>query len=519
MRTGPSPRVTTAIDSLSVGVVALVVCTLHGFDGPLGRDLGVFTYGGERVASGVPPYADVFNSVGPLSDALPGLAIWVGRHAGIDAVSAERHLFVLLAAGCCVALSVLARDTLGSRAAGFLAPALLLTFEDFLGLASDGPREKTAMVLFLLTALVLLGRRRWAGAGVCTALATLTWQPSLVVAAAAASVLLLGMRTGRVRAALGFVAGGAATTAAFVAWFALRGDLRLAVDGFLVVNAEYTRQTSLLADPGAIGLILWRGYHDSLWLAPAGLVALLVLAVRAVPGATRGQQGELRLAAVGAAALAGTAWTAAVVNGAPDLFELLPFAALGLSGAALRLAALLRPRAARALVAAVTLVAVTAAGLEAVGTRSDALDRERADVAAVLAAAPPGATLLSINAPEVLALAGRTNPTRYQVFDRGIDGYLQHAWPGGLRGYAGWIARTRPALIAFGGGHQSWPHHVLDHDYWYAGRGPGWGWYVSRSVDPMTRSAVRAAIRHPHRATARGEPACPGPATTGRVCS
>jgi hypothetical protein len=501
VRADPSTRVTTAIDGLTVGLVAVVVCTLHGFDGPLGRDLGVFTYGGEQVASGVPPYAGVFNSVGPLSDALPGLAIWVGRHLGADPVTAERHLYVLLAAGCCVLLAVLARDVLGSRAAGFVAPALLLTFQDFLGLASDGPREKTAMVLLLLAALVLLGRRRWVGAGVCTALATLTWQPALVVAVVAAAVLVLGMRTGRVRAAVAFVAAGAATTAVFAAWFAATGDLRLAVQGFVVVNAEYTRQPSLLADPGSVGAILWRGYHGSLLLAPAGLLALFVLAARAVPGAVRGEARELRLAAVGAAALAGTAWTAAVINGAPDLFELLPFAALGLAGAAVRLAAALRPTAARAVVAAVTLVAVTAAGAEAVATRSDVLERERADVAAVVAAAPPGATVLSINTPEVLALAGRANPSRYQVFDRAMDGYLQHTWPGGLAGYARWVARTRPTLIACTHGQQSWPDRVLRRDYWYAGRGPAWDWYVSRSAGRATRSAVHAAIRDARRST------------------
>ena len=482
MSTGRASRARAATDSLMVGVVALVVCALHGFDGPLDRDLGVFTYGGEHVAAGVPPYAGVFNSVGPLSDALPGLAIWAGDHLGVDPVSAERHLYVVLAAGCCVVLSVLARDVLRSRAAGFVAPAVLLTFQDFTNLASDGPREKTAMVLLMLVTLLLLTRRRWAWAGVTTALATLTWQPVLAVALTAALVAVLGARPQRVRAAAAYVAGGVVTTAVFAAWFAARGDLRTAVEGFVVVNAEYTRQPSLLTDPRTVAHFLWQAYHASVLLVPIGLVAL------AVAGA-RGARRDPPLVVVAAAGLAATVWTVAVINGPPDLFVVLPFAALGVAAAVVAVPG-------RVVVPAVTAAAVVTAAVVAVGTRSDTLERERADVRDVLAAAP-GATLLSINAPEVLALAGRSNPTPYQVFDLPMDGYLQATWPGGLPGYARWIAHDRPTLVAFSAGrHQRWPVHVLRHDYWLAGRGPGWGWYVSRTAGTATLAAVTRAIHH-----------------------
>ena len=102
---------------------------LHGYDGVLDRDLGVFTYGGEHVAHGSPPYVDLFNSVGPLADAVPGLAIWLGHFADADPILSARLFFTVLSALCCSLLCVLARDTLGSRATGFLAPALFLTFE------------------------------------------------------------------------------------------------------------------------------------------------------------------------------------------------------------------------------------------------------------------------------------------------------------------------------------------------------------------------------------------------------
>ncbi|HET7071462.1 MAG TPA: hypothetical protein VFI40_11600, partial [Nocardioides sp.] len=91
------PRVSSRVlDPALVGVVALVVIALHGFDGIIDRDLGVFLYGGEHVARGIPPYVGVMNSVGPLSDAMPGLAIWVGHGFGVDPVLAARVWFAVL---------------------------------------------------------------------------------------------------------------------------------------------------------------------------------------------------------------------------------------------------------------------------------------------------------------------------------------------------------------------------------------------------------------------------------------
>ena len=481
------------VDPVLVGLVGLVVYALHGYDGTLSRDLGIFVYGGEHVAQGVPPYAGIFNSVGPLADALPGLAIWVGNLVGADPVLAARVGFTVLAAGCCALLCVLARDAFGSRAAGLVAPAVFLTFEEFLRLASDGPREKTAMVLFLLATLLLLGRRRWFLAGAATALATLTWQPVLLPAVAGAAVALLGARAGRLRGAATYVLGGAVPTAAVVAFYAARGDLRLAIDGFVTVNAQDTSQPSLLTSP-AVRTDLWYGYHQSLLVLLVGLAALLVVTAAAAPDAVRQEPGAVAVASLGAAGLAATAWTTAVINGAPDLFVVLPFGALGAAGAAAAVVRRLRPGLGRSLVAAVTVTAVTAAAAEAVGTRNDMLDRQRADVAAVLAAARPGATVLTVNAPEVLAIARRDNPTRYQLFDPPMQAFLDRSTRGGLKGYAAYIARTHPTLVAIPARlHASWLEPVLSADYVQAGHGPTWTWYVARAAGPAEAIAVRAA--------------------------
>ena len=51
----------------------MVVYTLRGFHGVLTRDLGVYSYAGQQVADGVPPYLGSLNRAGPLAHVLPGL--------------------------------------------------------------------------------------------------------------------------------------------------------------------------------------------------------------------------------------------------------------------------------------------------------------------------------------------------------------------------------------------------------------------------------------------------------------
>ena len=62
-----------------VGLVALVVYSLHGFGGVLNRDLGVYAYAGQQFADGVPPYEGILNRAGPLAHMLPGVGMVAGR--------------------------------------------------------------------------------------------------------------------------------------------------------------------------------------------------------------------------------------------------------------------------------------------------------------------------------------------------------------------------------------------------------------------------------------------------------
>jgi hypothetical protein len=494
----PAPQPHRWGDPTVVGVVALVVYVLHGYDGELDRDLGVFSYGGLQISHGGSPYVDVFNSVGPLADAVPGLAMWLGHFAGVDPVLSARLFFTVISALCCSLLCVLARDTLGSRAAGLIAPAVFLTFGAFLNLASDGPREKTTMVLFLLGCVILLGRRRWGLAGACAALATLTWQPVLVVTLAAlAAAVLLDQQDTRRRILLRFTFGGLVPSLATVSYFVGAGALAQALDGFIVVNVRYTEQPSLLTRPSDIAAILWAAYHWTLPLVVVGLTALVTLGIRAIPFARRPTVSvEARRLVIGSAgALAGTVWTVLAVNGGPDLFVLLPFAALGIAGSALLVLSRLPRPAAFTAVTAVVVVGIVVSVVESVSTRDDELVLQRADVNAVLATQPADASVVSLSAPQVLVLSGRTSPTPYQIMSKTQDRYLEATYPGGLTGFLDTLSDLHPTFVAVGSSaYIGWARGWLRTDYWRVGGNNRWEWYLSRSAGPD--ALMRARIAH-----------------------
>lgn len=480
-----------------VGLVSLVVYALHGFDGVLKRDLGVYLYGAQRFLAGDPPYVGILNRAGPLAHVLPAVGIWVGRQVGVGDIHAARYLYLLLSVACVCLVHVLARDLYTSRLVGVVAATAFLGFQGFLEMATYGPREKTPMVLFLLVSLVALLHRRWATAGVFVALATLTWQPVFFVLAATGLVAIGLARSGRRLAVLRVVVGGAVTSAVVLVYYATHHALHTFFEGFVLINARYTTQRG--ATSSETWGLLKEGYGASVWLILIGLVALPVVSVLAVRPALRTRDAvPVTTVALGAGWLVGAGWSAIAFNGYPDLFEMLPFAALGLGGIVAACLGRARPRvgarasAAVAIGLAVALVAF--ATVTSVTTRSDTLLTQRASVAAVLAHAPPNATILSVEAPEALVLAHRRNPTAVQMFSNGFSRYVDDTWPGGLQGYADWVRRTRPDLIAV---HQGlapgWLTPVLSQDYRRVGRGPTFAWWASTALPTHTLRRIHAA--------------------------
>ena len=101
---------------------------------------------------------------------------------------------------------------------------------------------------------------------------------------------------------------------------------------------------------------------------------------------------------------------------------------------------------------------------------------------------------MSVEAPQPLVLTGRTNPFPHQMFDLGLDGYVDDTWPGGLAGLGRDIDRAgtdrdrprhHPPTVADGG-----PGRGL----LGVGTTPGFTWYVHRSVPPDIQSQMRAIV-------------------------
>lgn len=484
----------------ALAVVALAVFLLHGYDAPLNRDLGLYAYSGQRVADGTPPYVGVLNRAGPFAHLVNGAGALIARILGTDDVLTMRVVMTVLAALTVWVLYLLGRDLLSSPLAGMVAATSLLLFREIFEFATGGPREKTTMLLLVVVALWAILHRRWAAAGVAVAFATLTWQPSFFLAAPAAAGALLCLPRGElVRGVARFAAGGTFTTIGFGVVFWLWGALHDFLECFLLINLRYTTQTSgvqlLLDEPSQ----LYSGFELDVVLLLAGLAVLLALAVLRVRRLDRDDAAQGALVGLGLATIASVAWALFVaLQRWPDVMVMTPLASLGLAGLVHRV--LLRgrlPAGRRAgAVTALSVVSVVVAGWTSFHSRSDELVQQRAQVAAVLAAAPPGTTVASVGAPQVLVLSNRVNPSRYQMFVNGFDQYFADNYPGGLQGISDLIASENPTLLAFDRVDRYPFLADLVHDrYTRLGRGVECLWYATRDLSEPELQRLRAAVR------------------------
>ena len=479
--------------------VAAALYVLHGFDGYLSRDLGDYAYGGQQVAEGVPPYVAVVNRAGPLAHLIPGVGAALSGWVGVDQVVGMRVFLMFFAIAAIAVTYLLGRDVFRSRLAGVAAAASLVGCQGFIAYASDGPREKTSMVLFLLCAMLAMAHRRWLTMGFFTALATLCWQPVLLVAmAGAVAAVVLGQSEGRLKALGRFAVGGLVPTAVTVGCYAAVGAFDIFWDDFFLINARYTQQISLVTNPDEAWRMLVEGYGPSLALFLTGLAAITVLAVLALrPTPDRRDTVRVNLLATGAILVAGVAWSLRAFNGFPDAFIMLPPAALGIGGLVAGLASRVSLRTAVLATAAWTVAATAIGASYAISTRDDTLDEQRASVDAVLDVLPPDARILSVEAPQPLVLAHQRNLSRLQLFGNGLIDYVDDTWPGGRDGYGRWIGRQKPTLIALGnhGTVPDWLDPTLDRGYHRVGTSIGWDWYVHKGVGRQTRDELRKIVK------------------------
>jgi hypothetical protein len=190
----------------------------------------------------------------------------------------------------------------------------------------------------------------------------------------------------------------------------------------------------------------------------------------------------------------GLLWCLKAFNGWPDIFFLLPLTCLGIGYLARELRdAVGRPVALAATLVWSTLVVVGALDYS-LHTQHEHLVDQRAEVEAVFDLLPADATVVSVEAPQPLVLTGRTNPFPHQMFDLGLEDYVDDTWPGGLDGFAHDVEALAPTVIARGTTRPTWLMSILARDYVEVGRTTGWTWYIHRSaLDPALLRDLRDA--------------------------
>jgi hypothetical protein len=479
-----------------VGAVAFVTYILHGFHGTLTRDLGLYSYAGQQVADGVPPYMEVLNRAGPLAHVFPAVGVIIARVGGFDDVVTMRVFFMLIAVVCACAVYILGRDVFSSRLAGLVTASAFLTFYGFIHYATNGPREKTPMTLFIVLALWAITKQRWFTAGLFISLATLCLQIAFFssTAAVVAGVLLLA-HGHRLRSLVRVALGGIVPVAVLTVWFALAGSLHQSIEAFYLINARYTVPNPVLDELDTAWLDARTAFGLSLWLLFGGLLALALRSLAVFSATARRKDPSLvLLAAFTVGAAVGLVWNLKDYDAWPDLFPMMPFAAVGIGGVFVLATRWLSERIATVAAAVLCLAAVVTAMHYAVSRSEDTLDAQRASVRAVMKQLPPDARITSIEAPQPLVLTGQTNRTRYQMFRGGLQYYIDDTWPGGRDGFRrDLVDKDAPALISVGDTVSDRWRAAIETEYVWIGGTEEWGWYARASLGPAKIAALRRA--------------------------
>ena len=423
-------------------VIAALLFTPFGISGNLSRDEAIYTYGGQQLVEGVPVYQGIFDPKPPLPTFLTAAGVGVARAVDKDDVvvaRAEFFLFALLTVGAIYLLGLrLWRSPLAALGGA-------VAFACFRGFATDalgGPDAKTPGVLLSVVALVLLVERRWFWAAFVGALAYLDWQP-LAIYALAAVVGAFLLEEGRWKRAGQAIAGAAIPLVATVLYLAIAGDLSQFVEASLTFPATgLKRGSETLGDRlDTIVHVVNQSYHFGRILFWGGLALLPVALLR-----RRIERGSVAL--VLGTLLGFVVLTLTDFQGYPDLFPLLPYAAIGIGGVvAVLVADRGRVVAATAGVALVALVALAFGSYLDTKEKKLPLTRQRGLAHKIDRVVGPGERLYSLGDPTLLVLTQRRNPTRYVYLGSGVAEWAIKHHFGSLAGWQAEIRAVDPPVI------------------------------------------------------------------------
>jgi 4-amino-4-deoxy-L-arabinose transferase-like glycosyltransferase len=498
--------------SIAIGVLLFTRFSIYG---NLWRDESIYAYGGQQLANGVPVYLGIFDPKPPLPTFLTALGVLLGRLFGTDGLLTMRAEFFVFGLLAVVAIYWLGLKLWRSPLAALAGAAVFASFKGFAQDALPGPDAKTPGIFLAALSLGLLVRRRWFLAGLTGSLAFLDWQPLGVYAAAAViAAVLAGGEEPRWKRGARAVAGVAAPLVGTVLFLAIDGGLSQFIEAsfnFPLTGLQRGHVT-LLGNLRQIHKIVNRYYGDTRFLFWGGL-ALLVVVLGAWLVRRRVQPERLFPAAVvlGTLAALGAA-SVADFQGYPDLYPLLPYAAIGIGGAVAAVAPRIGSERARRAAAATALAGVALlVGLSFhwySGPEGGlSLHAERAYAARINRALDPGERLYVLGDPTPLVLTERRNPVRWIYLGSGVDRWaIKHDFGGSLAGWQANILAVNPPIVLV--------------NLWTTGKGMKMRHWLRKVYGTGTflgswRVFAKPAIRA--RAAARGVPLCTScaPLTSG----
>lgn len=440
-------------------VLAFILFLRYSINGDLNRDEAIYAYAGQQLARGVPPYQSIFDPKGPLASLLLGLAAWIGQLLSVNGIYAMRVLFLLFAVATVAMIYVLTLRLWGSVSAALSAAFVFATFRGWAADAVAGPDAKMPSVFFVVLSMYLLARRQWFWGGLVGSLAVLVWQPLLIFPILAIVLAFVFAPAGARWRAGGIALGGGllplCLTCVYFAVAGAFGDFFASAFAYPLTGV-IAPELTWLGRVHFIGHIVWTWYQASGVLFWLGAV-LFVLVVIALFGTHRRSPrtafANPVFCVVFISAIVNFGYASLDFQGYPDLFPLLPYAALGLGGAVALTQRALRSARARAAVGAVaTVAALVFAGFSWTWFGSDEMNnhglisqsRTGCGIDRIATKAHP---FWAFGDPIMLVTSHRRNPDRYIYLNQGIAEWRVMHDPGGFAAWRRQVLQAHPSVV------------------------------------------------------------------------
>jgi hypothetical protein len=493
-----------------VFALAAFVYSQYGLYADLNVTNGIDLYSGQKMAEGIPHYVSIFDIITPLGPMLAGLGVMISKQLGWSDIYTARLLFFVMGCFAVASVYLLGNSLFRSQRVGVFAALTFLGFYSFAQEIARGPYHKVPMVLFMVLSLLLTSQRRWLLAGLCGSLSFLLWQPTAIFPLVTLFLATMQPRERRPAAIIRTLTGIGLPLVAVGAYFYYHGAFYKLLDGSILFHILYGDRGQVGPDSSSLlsrFLVpveaTFEGYPT---MVPAILIGFVMVVYTIFSRWARHRSFRDVLAKDAFAPIllslpALILWSLIDFQNRKDFFVFLPYAAIGfgrfldlavhrierLEGAALPVGAQ------RFLTVGlcISLVALAVAN-ESLGTKHYTMDdgREKFDQQRQAATEIENrfgsdAKLVSIGAPELLALQHRTNPTPYAFIIGGIDNHIDANTPGGFEGWIKELEAYNPDVIALGwttGIHKEELMNWLRSNYREEQIGP-WTLYVKNSID------------------------------------